>query len=82
MPPGGPVPYGIEPFGPEQDRGWNDPRRGVGGYPGGPYPPGPPGPGRMQRFDMIQPPRGNLGPPGMGGPPVSPAFEVKHCLWF
>lgn len=87
MPPGGPAPYGLEPFGPEpfgpeQDRGWNDPRRGVSGYPSGPYPPGPPGPGRMQRFDMIQPPRGgNLGPPGMGGPPVSPAFEVKHCLF-
>lgn len=87
MPHGGPAPYGLEPFGPEpfgpeQDRGWNDPRRGVSGYPSGPYPPGPPGPGRMQRFDMIQPPRGgNLGQPGMGGPPVSPAFEVKHCLF-
>jgi hypothetical protein len=35
----------------------------------------------MQRFDMIQPPRGNLGPPGMGGPPVSSAFEVKHLVF-
>lgn len=68
MPPG---PYGPGP-GPEPDRGWNDPRRG-GGYP---YPPMP---GRMQRFDMMQPPRhlGPPGPPGMIGP-MNSAFEV--CL--
>ena len=58
MPPG--------PYGPGPEPGWNDPRRG--GYPF------PPGPGRMQRFDMMQPPRGHPGP-GMGGP-ITSAFEV------
>lgn len=61
------------PYGPEPDRGWNDPRRG--GYP---FHPGP-GPGRIQRYDMIPSGRGHLGPPGMGGP-INSAFEVWMVL--
>jgi len=71
-------------FGPEDDRGWNDPRhRGDRGFPDRGFHPGPPGPGgRMPRYDMLQPPRGPMDGRPMGGP-RSPnmAFEVNKTLF-